>query len=521
MKPDPAQIIVPREHGQVLIEPKLSELRTVLQQRKSPGSWNLLGQGAAEIEKRARQEFVIAARKHAAAIGAAFPAEIPLDKPWVITGHQVEFFHAGVWAKMIVVDTLAKQTGAIAFDLLVDHDTVGQFGFDVPDHDGAGKWKRRSVHWGSDGQAAVEGAAPPTSAAFEKWDEELGRQPLAHTDSLGFILSKLGTPGGTYTQWMSRARTEFEAALEIEAFHVPTSAMCASVTWHLFVLAWMKNAAVWTRCYNAQLAAYRAAQGIHNDHHPMPDLACQGDAIELPFWIYQVGQPRERLMVTAKGIQWRGKIVEIGESGDAWKSAEALQAMLMNAGLVIRPRALTLTMYVRLCLSDLFIHGIGGALYDQITDGILQELFGDVPAYGVVSAAWLLPLGGRKNSGEISELMHDRHHLVHNPQLGIDPFTKLKTDYAELIAQRRMLIENLQSGGKSDKSQRRDWFDQLHATNQALHEKSPRVLQRIDGEIAAARIAAEQNKVTLWREYYFALHSMDSLRRLIMTIRTS
>ena len=209
-----------------------------------------------------------------------------------------------------------------------------------------------------------------------------------------------------------------------------------------------------------------------------------------------------------------------GTDRDAWKSAEALQAALTGAGVVIRPRALTLTMFVRLCLSDLFIHGIGGALYDQITDGILAELFADVPAYGCVSAAWLLPLGGNKNAADVSQLLHDRHHLEHNPQLGIDPFTKLKTDYAELIAQRRTLIENLVNRS-GDKAQRREWFDQLHATNRQLHEKSPRVLKKIDDEIAGAEIAAEQNKVTLWREYYFALHSMDSLRRLILTIRTS
>ena len=49
------------------------------------------------------------------------------------------------------------------------------------------------------------------------------------------------------------------------------------------------------------------------------------------------------------------------------------------AGVRIRPRALTLTLWARLCLSDLFIHGIGGAKYDRITDQLIRCYFGIEP----------------------------------------------------------------------------------------------------------------------------------------------
>ena len=54
---------------------------------------------------------------------------------------------------------------------------------------------------------------------------------------------------------------------------------------------------------------------------------------------------------------------------DAWRSLEA-------HGFKIRTRALTTTMFARLFLADLFIHGIGGGIYDELTDRIIERYYG-------------------------------------------------------------------------------------------------------------------------------------------------
>ena len=51
-------------------------------------------------------------------------------------------------------------------------------------------------------------------------------------------------------------------------------------------------------------------------------------------------------------------------------------------GLRLRPRALVTTMYARLMLADLFLHGIGGAKYDQLTDLIIRQFFDVQPPRG-------------------------------------------------------------------------------------------------------------------------------------------
>ncbi len=50
-------------------------------------------------------------------------------------------------------------------------------------------------------------------------------------------------------------------------------------------------------------------------------------------------------------------------------------------------------MFARLVLSDVFIHGIGGAKYDQLTDAIVRRFFGvEPPGYLVATATLKLPL---------------------------------------------------------------------------------------------------------------------------------
>jgi hypothetical protein len=66
---------------------------------------------------------------------------------------------------------------------------------------------------------------------------------------------------------------------------------------------------------------------------------------------------------------------------------------LDRQGFKIRSRALTNTLYARLFLGDLFIHGIGGAKYDELTDEIIRRFYGfEPPGYLVLSATLRLPL---------------------------------------------------------------------------------------------------------------------------------
>ncbi len=518
--PDPQKIIVPRKHGQVLIEPPLPVLQQALDNSPAPTFHDeslFADQPLKKLRHDARQHLLNAATVWASRTSAPPPPADALDKPWILTGHQLEFYHAGVWAKVLAANALARNS--IAFDLLVDHDIIDHCGFDIPSLR-ENNWTRTPIHWASPSSIPADGLHAPTLPLFEKWDADLAAHPQSHTDSLAFFLAALKPPAHEtlpYAQWLSQARSRFERALDVHVHHVPASLVCAGDVWHLFVRAWIEHADAWTSIYNQHLAAYRLREGIKNPQHPMPDLTRTADTFELPFWIYNIGQPRQRLIIrhTPSGITILHNAAEI----------QLRSVLTAESDLVIRPRALALTMFLRLFLADLFIHGIGGALYDQITDGILSQLFGIVPSYACVSAAWLLPLGRPlEDADDIAALKSQRHHLAHNPQLMLDPFTARKPDVAEQIDERRSLIEQIRNSISTSRRnpdarrQRAHWFHQLHTLNETLHHHAPRGLLNLDQQLKNALLAREQNKVLLSREYFFPLHSMESLQKLITTL---
>lgn len=549
--PDPKRILVPRQHGQILIEPNLQTLAATLNTRAHATPRQFAGLPWEEITRSARSDLAQTITQHAAAIGISVPSIDP-QAPWVITGHQVEFYHAGVWAKVVAADTLARQTGAVPIDLLVDHDQLDHFGFDLPVQKTSPSitWHRERLSWPPHlvPNHALDAIPAPDLASFESWDSTLANNPFAQSDALAIILSALRPrQPEPYSLWMSRARHRLESTLGIQVHHVTTSALCSSNAWHLFVLEWIRHAATWADCYNRQLAAYRHRAGIHNPSQPMPDLHRDPTTQELPFWIYRPGEPRERLLLQHGTTLHHGTTeipLDSALTAPGWSAAENLEQLLATQQLVIRPRALTLTMYTRLFLSDLFIHGIGGALYDQITDAIMQELFNVTPPYACVSAAWFLPLStaptlpvtapnhsknrSEENSGgdepeTPSSLAHLRHHLQHNPERALDPFTARQPATANLLNQRATLINQISHSLKSqpatERPQRRQWFDELHQLNATLHTQHPAALKKLDQAIVQAKQDQENLKVLHWREFYFALHTTESLTRFIKAIR--
>jgi len=86
-----------------------------------------------------------------------------------------------------------------------------------------------------------------------------------------------------------------------------------------------------------------------------------------------------------------------------------------------------------------------------------------------------LPLGtGGEERESVSELLWRRHHLRHNPQEGIDPFTKVRTEIAELIVEKKGLVEKIAAslaelrGDKNAKVRRREWFERPSGSPFAL-----------------------------------------------------
>ena len=128
----------PQEDGQTLVEPPRATLGAVVARNRAHLTsldCEIQGKSLKELAASARQSLVEHAveytrryrevsRRHLAAQQAGGPI--------ILSGHQPQLFHAGVWYKNFVLGSLAKEVGGAAIHLLIDSDLCRAASIRVP-----------------------------------------------------------------------------------------------------------------------------------------------------------------------------------------------------------------------------------------------------------------------------------------------------------------------------------------------------------------------------------------------------
>ncbi len=431
----------------------------------------------------------------------------PVDTPVVALGHQPEFYHAGVWAKRVVAQDVAHRAGGHAVHLIVDYDRIKQRDLIVPQLSGDHVIQRRVGLPGFNQASSYEHLAPWTAA------DAAALRGLG-TDAMSLLAVEF--KHATAQRWVDQyamALTAVDAHLDIA---VPMYAVTQLELWPFFALL-TGAAREFSTCYNVALHAYRGLRGIAGSLRPVPDLHVDDHRVELPLWCMAVETgERRRLFIEEQqgGLQlFAGDealaALPTGPDHD-WP---AIGRQVENRGWLVRPRALTLTMWARLFAADLFIHGIGGALYDQVTDDIIRSFFGIAPpVYGVVTATLrpALPLHGVTASTRAAALRSLRD-LQHNPQRHVG------AEYGDLIARRAALVDEslrLRAHQPRAHAERREVFNGIRKINNCLLETLGDDISRAIGHIAELDLQLASDTVALGREYFYGLFSEDRLRAL-------
>ncbi len=206
---------------------------------------------------------------------------------------------------------------------------------------------------------------------------------------------------------------------------MPQSAVCDGAAFQWFLVHLIANIERFRECYNQAVREYRRANRIRNAAHPVPDLATDGRWVEAPLWIWSTDQPqRMRAFVCRCGNEYvvsnragRSIRLPIDPEGDAAEAASRLREWARQ-GVKIRSRALVTTLWARLALSDLFLHGIGGAKYDQVTDRLMESFFGvTAPGIMVLSGTLYLPLPRpAAPQAELREIRRELRELTYHPE---------------------------------------------------------------------------------------------------------
>jgi len=440
--------------------------------------------------------------------------------PIIVTGHQPAFIHAGVWAKHVVAMRLAQATGGVAINLVVDNDAPRQTVVQIPRVAG-NVVTAEPVRFAElpAGQAfeQIPRQGPEAVAAFERNVREATGYRYEQSQFPVF-LDAFAEAGVTARDWVDQAVAGRRA---VEArFGITLEDRRVSDVWWTPLLRDMLLAAPrFHGTYNNALARYRQAHGVRGVRRPIPDLIRLGDAFEVPVWVYRTGEARRRLFVERRGDAVR--LLVGTEEISRWRadepsSREQVGWMPPGAeGWRFRPRALTLMIWARLLLADLFIHGIGGVKYDLITDRILADYYGVMPPpMACVSATWLLDLprsdATEDSVGHARRILRD---LRCNPQRHL----RAEGELTDLLERREAAVRrssDLRRDHRLDRDARREAFDEIRAANAVLLGARPEVTQAYEAELARVEAGLASNKVDRGREYFFGLHSDEALEAL-------
>jgi hypothetical protein len=163
-------------------------------------------------------------------------------------------------------------------------------------------------------------------------------------------------------------------------------------------------------------------------------------------------------------------------------------------------------------LGDLFLHGIGGAKYDQVTDLLMARFFKlPPPAVMVISATLHLPVA-RPTAvfAAPAAIAAQLRELTYHPERFLPASAGEDEEVAALLEAKRRWTDTPQTAENA-----RARWQSIRQINEALGERLSdhrRRLIEYQGE-AAQRLQAE--KILAWREYGFCLHPEASLREFL------
>jgi hypothetical protein len=212
---------------------------------------------------------------------------------------------------------------------------------------------------------------------------------------------------------------------------------------------------------------------------------------------------------------------------DACCALEVLRD-LPQKGIRLRARALTTTLFSRLCLADLFVHGIGGAKYDEMTDRILSRFFGvPVPGFLTLTATLYAELAAPfsvapEDAARIQRLLRD---LRWNPDR--HQTADQNPEASRLIAEKESLVKAMKSADDPCATRRArrarslcnfERYKTIHEINDRLAKFVADQEQRATDELAEFRRQLVVNAQLQDREYAFCLYPADKLRRLMASL---
>jgi len=490
----------PARSGEVLIEPGPDRMPALLA-AAGTAQWEgveILGVPLVEFRRRTRSRALRLAAEYTS-------APVPdAARPLVVMGHQPVLFHPGIWIKYFLLTRIVRDTRAAGLHVIVDTDAAGPVGADLPaDRDHLVRVREMLADLPDD--VPLEVAPVPSAAAWEGFLAR-ARRHLA-TVPLEGLAARLDrwaegadeARGSRHLgEFLARLRRRYESGAGAPCYvEVSMAALSDTPEFRAFALHLVQDPEALARAFNGQLDAYRRQRRLRSAANPFPNLAAEGGRVEAPFWVVRSGR-RTSLYVARAGDRLELSTAS-GPVAAVPADASGVQA-LADARIALRPKAMALTMFARLCLGDAFIHGVGGGRYDRVTDAIVRDLFGCAPApYAVATATLHLPLPAEASGDERRTLHQLRMDLRHNPDRHLAGADEAQQ---RLVDEKRRLIREV--GTMRPGRARREATRRIREINAELAGRLAREIERVETRLSALG-EADPGGAAGYREYPYFL----------------
>jgi hypothetical protein len=499
----------------------------------NPSKWDsLLAENKLIVEKirdrsKARSELLKIAYNYTLKITGSYPNDIRENV--ITTGHQAVWHHCGILAKNLITCHFAQVVNGISLHLVLDHD-ICDTAIVLPRQNTDGNFSFERIEIETEQKAVpLEFRQLPTKNRIRSFVNTIISAysgQICNDAWPDCTLLKNGkiSPINNIADLITYFQSLLNAALGLNIMYLPVSKLCQSDAFLNFVTSVITDAVNFTVSYNNGIST-RVDDVTANSRGSIQYLAIdkKSGLTELPFWLVLPDGKRTSLYVR----QEKNHKIQIGIASGvledlAYRNGEIyeLRSTLQQLGYRLRPKAVSLTLFVRLFLADWFVHGVGGTSYEPITDYIIENYYRIKPLkYGVATCTMMLPLLNHltPDKDDLSQLKHNLHDIKHNPEKYINKAMLERKPVASLIKTKKERITRAKDHSLSGSLRKSAW-NSLSKINEKLFEYAKDTAEALEKEIAEFEKNIVSQDVCNCREYFFGLFPEKELQKLVKSI---
>ncbi len=424
------QFKIPIENHSRLLVPDFSEIPAVVDENEkafASARVSVAGMTLADFRSRVRDR-----------IGRLVGLKTGISRRIMLTAHQPGLWHPGILHKYAVMNRFADDH--FLLNINVDSDVVSPVSCKVPYASNDRLRVADTVIVENDEDLITQALEKPPKkdldGIFVEIEKKVATLPdNSVSESFGRFLEVHNAEyerSDTFSHWLTNCRREYFPVPGL--YEIELSPLCNTEEFRLFASDIIENCEDFHRMYNSCLDEYRAEHRIRTSINPFPNLEHRTETnIELPFWLITSDGQRHPMCVNCKDKSILADHKEVL----AQLSRDSGPSSLENYD--IRPKALLLTMFMRMFVGSIFVHGVGGGNYDQVTDAVIRKYYGcEPPTYIVATRTEFLPIGGDRDIDErIKQAKDELRNMKFNPDEYLDEKNPLAVEKKSILSKAR------------------------------------------------------------------------------------